>query len=181
MPRPNKPRAVFAESNVAKRVALERKRANLTYEQLAQRMKALGCPIQVSALHKIEKGNPPRRITVDEMVAFAQAFGLTLNEIAADPASLVRSEARDLQEHATIALSASLDAKRASDEYFDEYVGAMDALVQLTAGHPDLAQELRELAGSDEQQQAALRIVDLEVQETRRAAFEEVKRRFSTD
>lgn len=33
-----------------------------------------GCPIQGSAIYKIEKADPPRRITVDELVAFATVF-----------------------------------------------------------------------------------------------------------
>jgi len=89
MPRQNRDRSVGGELNVARRVKLERERAGMTFESLAKRMNDAGCPIQLSALHRIEKGDPPRRITVDELIAFAQVFGLTIADFVRDPAGLL--------------------------------------------------------------------------------------------
>src|SRR3954454_11472059 len=75
MPRPNPRRAIASEQNVARRFTYERERRGWSYESLAQRMTDAGCPIQGSALYKIEKGRPRRRITVDELAAFAQVLG----------------------------------------------------------------------------------------------------------
>lgn len=85
MPRPMKNRDPFGERNVAQRVALERERRGMTYEGLAKRMTDAGCEIHPSALYKIEKGNPPRRITVTELLAFATVLELPLAELVADP------------------------------------------------------------------------------------------------
>lgn len=81
MPRPNKPRAVAYEEQLAQRIRVEREARDLTYERLAEKMTEAGCPIQGSAIFKIEKGDPPRRITVNELMAFSQVFGIRVPEL----------------------------------------------------------------------------------------------------
>ncbi len=81
MPRPNRPRTVAAEDNLARRIAFEREARGWTYDGTAKRMTNLGCPIQSTAIYKIEKGEPRRRISVDELVAFARVFELDVEEL----------------------------------------------------------------------------------------------------
>lgn len=81
MPRQNATRSIFAERSVAQRILYERKERGMSVEGLAERMKQVGCPIQVSALYRIENANPPRRITVDELVAFSEVFGIPVPEL----------------------------------------------------------------------------------------------------
>ena len=85
MPRPNPTRSLPYEANVATNVKRERERRGLTLEALASRMTANGCPIQPSALHKMEKGDPPRRITVNELWALAQSLELQVNDLVSEP------------------------------------------------------------------------------------------------
>jgi hypothetical protein len=87
MPRPNKARKVYAEEHLAKRIAVERAAATppMTLEGLAKRMTDAGCAIQASAIYKIEQGDPPRRITVDELVGFARVFGTTPEDLLTAP------------------------------------------------------------------------------------------------
>lgn len=96
MPRPNPPRPLGCEANVARRVADERGRRGWSYETLARHMTDAGCPIQSSAIYKIEKGDPPRRISVDELVAFALAFGIDVKELLLSPWEAAQREAREL-------------------------------------------------------------------------------------
>lgn len=96
MPRPKPPRGMEAERNVAARVAYERERARYSYAGLAQRMTDLGCAIDASAIYKIEKSDPPRRITVDELVGFAAVFGLEVDELLVPPVKVVGSEVAEL-------------------------------------------------------------------------------------
>src|SRR6478609_3850641 len=96
MPRPNRPRDVFAESHLARRIAMEREAATMTYDGLAKRMTDAGCPIQGSAIYKIEKGDPPRRIVVDELIAFAAVFNLTPQELLLPPEVAFEREAAEL-------------------------------------------------------------------------------------
>lgn len=76
MPRPNRARSMASESNLAARIAYERSRRGLSYEALAKLMTDAGCAIQGSAIYRIEKGDPPRRVAVDELVALADVFGV---------------------------------------------------------------------------------------------------------
>jgi transcriptional regulator with XRE-family HTH domain len=85
MPRPNQPRDVYAETNVKRRIRIEREAKGWTYEGLAKRMTDAGCPINASAIYKIEKSDPPRRITVDELVALSRVLGLTTEELLTPP------------------------------------------------------------------------------------------------
>jgi hypothetical protein len=101
MPRPNRRRDVFAEEHLASNVETLRLARGWTYDGLARRMSDIGCPIDQSAIYKIEKVRPRRRITVDELVGFSRIFGRSLEQMIADPA-----------------LHASEDAIAAADELF---------------------------------------------------------------
>lgn len=81
MARPNRPRIIGSERSLARRLQWERESRGWTYDGLAARLTAAGCPIQASAIYKIEKGDPPRRITVDELVALAQVFEADVQEL----------------------------------------------------------------------------------------------------
>jgi transcriptional regulator with XRE-family HTH domain len=85
MPRPNKPREVLAEEHVARRIVAERDARGWTNDGLAARMTAVGCPMSGSAIFKIEKAQPRRRIVVDELVAFATVFGITVEDMLMPP------------------------------------------------------------------------------------------------
>jgi transcriptional regulator with XRE-family HTH domain len=83
--RPNKPREVYAENYLAARIISEREARGWSLEGLAKRMTNAGCAINQSAIYKIEQGQPRRRITVDELVAFSRVFGLPLDDLLTDP------------------------------------------------------------------------------------------------
>ncbi len=74
MPPRNPHRTLESEDNLARRVAYERERLEMTYEGLAKRMTDAGCAINASGIYKIEKGEPRRRITVDELIGFSRVF-----------------------------------------------------------------------------------------------------------
>ena len=86
MPRQNAPRRVNAERHLAARVAREREAAGWTPAQLAERLTAAGCPINLRAIYRIEAGE--RSISFDEAVAFAKVFGTTLDDLTTSPEAL---------------------------------------------------------------------------------------------
>lgn len=90
MPRPKPVRQVNHERHLARRIAEERERADWSMERLAQRMTEAGCAMDKSAIYRIESGNPPRRITLDEAVTFANVFKLNLNDLLL-PTSVARN------------------------------------------------------------------------------------------
>lgn len=91
MPRPNRPRHIGGEASLAERIKFEREQAGMSPAGLASRMEKAGCPINVSAIYKIEGGDPPRRITVDELVAFARVFDVPVDDLLV-PANVVREK-----------------------------------------------------------------------------------------
>jgi transcriptional regulator with XRE-family HTH domain len=113
MPRPNPPRPLRGEANLARRVAYERQRDRMSTEGLARRMTELGCPINQSAIWKIENGDPPRRITYDEALAFAEVFGIPLDELSVPPEIMAdRTAIQLMQEYLQASsLSAAAAAK----------------------------------------------------------------------
>lgn len=121
MPRPNPGRTLGVEDLVADRVAQYREQSGYGYESLAVRMREHGCAIHASALYKIEKGEPRRRITVDELVALAAVFDVSLDDLTKPlPTGGV-----------AIAMSlgkAMLDLKRDTDEATAEAAAAKERM-----------------------------------------------------
>lgn len=96
MPRPNQLRSISGESHLARRIAFERESRGWTYEGLASRMTNVGCAIRSTAIYKIEKSDPPRRIVVDELIAFARVFGLTVEQLLQPRESALNEKLRQL-------------------------------------------------------------------------------------
>ena len=131
MPRHNKPRSIASEANVAERITRERESRELSYEALAKLMTNQGCSLVGSAIYRIEKGDPPRHITVDELVAFANVFDTTVPDLLA-PMELVRKEsARKLVER-------TLSVYLALPEATSELYSLCRELYALKQSDPDL-------------------------------------------
>jgi transcriptional regulator with XRE-family HTH domain len=77
----NPQRSIGGEANLARRIERERTARGLSYEALAKLLTTAGCSIQGSAIYKIEKADPPRRITVDELVGLARVFDTTIEDL----------------------------------------------------------------------------------------------------
>ena len=77
--------SIGSERALARRITYERERQGWKQVALASRMTAAGCPMTQSAVSKIENDDPPRRITVDELVAFSTVFGVPVGELLLPP------------------------------------------------------------------------------------------------
>lgn len=131
MPRPNQPRSLGTERSVVQRIAMLCEERGWKYPELAERMTAAGCPIQTSALYKMEKGDPPRRVTLDEAAAFAEVFGITLDDIATPIQLIEQKAAADIASKMPAAL---LAYEKAVTDALQLYVG----YGRLAARSPDL-------------------------------------------
>lgn len=143
MPRPNPPREVYAEDHLAGRVAQERVARDMSYEGLAERMKNVGCPIDQSALYKIEKATPRRRITVDELVAFARVFDLSLEDLTTDPRLTMARTVAPLLEEWRRLTAQGIEVRRTAadlDARADQVARDVRALV---AESPDVTDTVR--------------------------------------
>jgi transcriptional regulator with XRE-family HTH domain len=135
VPRPNPPRSLQSEDNLARRIAYERDRRGWTYEGMAKRLTDAGCPIQGSAIYKIEKGNPRRRISVDELVALAKVFDVDTENLLL-PLELIA-------EHDAINLIAELEKKyRALSTSLTDYQEVVTRLGRLAGSDGPHAQSV---------------------------------------
>lgn len=164
MPRPNPKRAITAERNLAARIATERQVRGWTYDSLAERMTAAGCPIQPSAIFKTEKGDPPRRITVNELYALSQVFEMPLVQLLTHPTLDLPAFAWDLYERSMLQWQVYGEAQRVAagalaraEELQAEYNelltrhqgdGLGDSITRMIEARPDHADRLAAIRGS---------------------------------
>jgi len=142
MPRPNKPRIMGNERALARRLRWEREARGWTYDGLAARMTAVGCPIQGSALFKVEKNDPPRRVTVDELVALSRVLKLSVPDLLTPLEVLLHKEIEkvaieenEAERRLGDAIAAAFGARvarlnlrrKAADEQNDALAAAVDA------------------------------------------------------
>lgn len=137
MARPNQPRKVFAEDNLAARITYERNKRGWSASELARRMTDAGCPLQPSAITKIETQTPRRRIVVDEFIAFCTVFGLSRDEMLAPIEMAYEERLTDL----AIAYSDALaDMRRKEAAYADAletFASAEEAFTTYPMIHPE--------------------------------------------
>ena len=96
MSRLNPQRSVGGEDNLARRIERERTARGLSYEALAKLLTEAGCTIQGSAIYKIEKTKPPRRITVDELIALAQVLETSIEDLLTPIEVLEKERAQEV-------------------------------------------------------------------------------------
>lgn len=140
MPRPNPQRSIASEQSLARRLAYERETRGMSYEGLALRMTKAGCPINASALYKIEKGDPPRRITVDELVALSRVFEVPLADLLQPPEKVLNRELLGLLKRMSDAVDLTLKADEA-------YKASLRDLAEFTVTHPETIEQLEAVEG----------------------------------
>lgn len=118
MPRPNQPRSIAGERTLARRIEMEREARGWSYDGLASRMTEAGCPIQASAIYKVEKADPPRRITVDELLGFSAAFEIPVHDLLRPREVVVSAKLARLFDKWEQARQEALAAKRRNEEAF---------------------------------------------------------------
>ena len=114
----------------------------MTYEGLAARMTRAGCPINASALYKIEKADPPRRITVDELVSLRKVFEMELADLVVDPYIAASGKLRVLFE-------ATLDAHDAASQAYDLLEETAATLRDYAKGQPETVERIETFLSSD--------------------------------
>lgn len=130
MPRPNRPRSIASEENVARRIAYEREQRGWSYAGLASRMTKVGCAIDQSALYKVENSTPRRRISVDELVALSTVLDIPVDELLVPPEIATDKRALELLENYH-------KARDAADEVFFD-------LAEHAVAHPRVEGVLRQ-------------------------------------
>ena len=129
MPAKYEGRTIDLEKGVAARIQQLREDAGLSYQDLAEQMKAVGCTIHPSGIQKTEKSG--RRITVDELMGYARAFDVSTAKILGEPAVDVSGELWSTY----IGLERLSNVNRSVRQ---EYVEARDEMRTSALGNPAL-------------------------------------------
>lgn len=157
MSRPNRARSIGDEANLALRMARERKAAGLSYEGLAKLMTDAGCGVQGSAIYKIEKGDPPRRVAVNELVALATVLGKSVDDLLTPIEVLDNQRAKELVKELDDTATALMEdvtrvvrvyrewlqLAQVEPELFSYVAGHHDRNISSTWGSPDLMPQFR--------------------------------------
>jgi transcriptional regulator with XRE-family HTH domain len=133
MPRQVHQRMTDSEANLARRIAYERDERGLSYEALADAMTQAGCPMQGMAIHRIEKGSPRRRVTVDELVTFSAVLGIPISELLMPLQFIQQQRAKDL------ALELYSAEERLGEEGARMYAAYVEYF-KIAADNPDLTE-----------------------------------------
>ena len=139
MPKPVEGRTMAQEAWVAQRVKSERLGRRWSLEEVARRMADVGCPIPISAIHKIEKSDPPRRISLNEFLALASVFDIPPDDLMKPPDAVSEAAAKELVDEWEAARDAAADQIR--HLYFLHE--------KLATQHPEAAEQVRERFGPD--------------------------------
>ncbi|KQT89327.1 hypothetical protein ASG49_16230 [Marmoricola sp. Leaf446] len=113
----------------------------MSYDGLASRMTEAGCPINASALYKIEKVDPPRRITVDELVALSRVFGIKLQALIQPPEEALNRELLKLMEQMAAAIDQTLMANTAFKQ-------SLRNVTEFVITHPETVKQIDQLGGT---------------------------------
>ncbi len=128
---------LFSEGNLAERVALEREVRGWSTAELAARMTEAGCPMNQSAVWRIENATPRRRINLDEALGFSTVFELPLEELMSPPQEAMDVRGRQLVQEVVDAYRTS----RAAQERMERAQRAVSVYVD---AHPQFEAAVRE-------------------------------------
>jgi hypothetical protein len=132
---PKQANPLMNEDSLARRVTYERELRHWSPGGLARKMTAAGCPMNQSAIWKIEHGQPRRKITVDEAMAFARVFDTTLEDLLNPPELVTESALNELlskyEEHFAAAIASQIECNAIAIELDD-----------LLAEHPEVREAL---------------------------------------
>ncbi len=117
MPKRLTGRTITAEDDLAERITHERERRGWSYERLAREMTKAGCKTHASAVHKIEKGEPRRRITVTELVGISRALDLPVEDLLRPLAAVLNEELTELDGSVRAAEQAAFNAVHSYAEW----------------------------------------------------------------
>ncbi|GAA1018901.1 hypothetical protein Aple_025450 [Acrocarpospora pleiomorpha] len=146
------------EENIARRIEWEMIQRGWSQERLSKEMTDVGCPMHQSSISKIVKPRERRRsISVDEAVAFARVFKLSLDELRQpievlrnQEIHLLRAEIGDLTSQREVLRARllfdwlRLDGLTGDEKAFDSYVEWLSSDKEMG---PDAARKYAETWG----------------------------------
>lgn len=136
------------ERAVAARIASARSERGWSQQQLSDELAKVGCHIHYTAIQKLENGKKPRKITVDELFAFAMVFQIPVEQMLVDPSREVTTETWEALKAARVAWGELEDVAEAYLDADQELVERLGDLVYAVAADPARPQAVRQLLES---------------------------------
>lgn len=153
MPKARRQSTIYAEQNAVRRLAAERDARAIPVRRLAEMLTDEGCPMHASAVSDTLNG--ARKLSVDELVAFARVLDVPLTELV-EPRVYAQEEIARLQNRAEFATAAQEFASEFAAKADAEYKKAVSALHAYWAQHP----EGRPEGSADDQIRRGARAID---------------------
>ena len=140
-----KPKVGDSEGNVAAHVRFERELRWWSTAELARYVTEAGCPISQSAVWRIESGEPRRKISVDELVAFSKVFDKQIGDLLQPPTTEYPEDV--VKEYTELWLEAELlvwHQNLNAMVHFHDLVGVLAAYPGAVPRFPALLEKLSE-------------------------------------
>ncbi|WP_158862009.1 helix-turn-helix domain-containing protein [Leifsonia sp. AG29] len=134
MPRAKRQPTIYAEQTAVRRLAEEREAQGISVRRLAELLSEEGCPMHASAVSDTLNGS--RRLSVDELVAFARVLQVPLAQLV-EPKAYAQEEIARLQNRAEYATAAWEFAQEFSAKADADYRRAVLALDSYWRQHPE--------------------------------------------
>lgn len=120
------------ERALASRIAAARADRGWSLERLSDELAKVGCVLGPTSIQKLEKGKKPRKITVDELIAFSTVFQIPVEKLLRAPGrevSTATMHALGGAHSAWVELAGAAEAYLLlEEELVDALVGAVHAL-----------------------------------------------------
>lgn len=107
------------------RLEWEMKQRSLSYAQVADLLTEAGHPTQPTAIHRLLRGEPRRRLTLNEAAAIADIFDISLSELLLEKDVMLGAKANELLRElqlATRQISDALGNYRSALEAISAYI-----------------------------------------------------------
>lgn len=113
---------------LADRIRVERTARGWSYATLSKHLARIQCKLAPSSLHRIERGEPLRTISAEELFAFAEVFGIDVAQLAQPASHHFRARAATLLERHALNAEAMVDLRLSDAAVTSELVDACQHL-----------------------------------------------------
>lgn len=122
------------ERAIVARLAEYRLSQGLSYQTMAQRMRQFGSKVSGQALHRTEKGVPPRRLAIDDLIAATQVLQLDIADVLGASCRLEAHQVHTAVEDLTTAGEIAASHIRSRDSLVQKTCELVERVIEI---HPD--------------------------------------------
>lgn len=141
MPKARRQPTIYAEQNAVQRLSDAREARAIPIRRLAEMLTEAGCPMHASAVSDTLNGS--RRLSVDELVAFARVLDISLSQLV-NPKAYAEKELERLHAQAQFEVALQEFATENLQRANERYTRAVSRQHEFWAQHPEARAPLTE-------------------------------------